>query len=75
MVQMYLKGRAASQQGMIQGSQHQGKSWKTWKMEKAFSRPGKSYTLKNRPKPWNLRICPGKIMQKLLAHYSFCILW
>ena len=33
--------RTLSSRVCYQGSQRHGKSWKTWKMKKAFSRPGK----------------------------------
>ncbi len=43
-----------------QGSQQPGKSWKTWKMKNAFSRPGKIMELEKKAKimekSWNFKI-------------------
>ena len=47
-----------------QGSQRPGKSWKTWKMKKAFSRPGKIMEFEKKAKimekSWNFKIPLGK---------------
>ncbi len=44
----------------IQASQRHGKSWKTWKMKKAFSRPGKIMEFEKKAKimdkSWNFKI-------------------
>ena len=52
---------------LIQGSQRHGKSWKTWKMKKAFSRPGKIMEFEKRPKSWKnhgiSKYLYGKIME------------
>ena len=44
----------------MQGSQRHGKSWKTWKMKKAFSRPGKIMEFKKKAKimekSWNFKM-------------------
>ncbi len=46
--------------GQLQGSQRHGKSWKTWKMKKAFSRPGKIMEFNKKAKimekSWNFKI-------------------
>ncbi len=53
-----------------QGSQRSGKSWKTWKMKYAFSRPGKIMEFEKKAKimekSWNFKISTvyGKIMEK-----------
>ena len=53
----------------IQGSHHQGKTWKTWKIIKSFSRPGKirefEKRAKIREKSGNLKIPSGKIREKV----------
>ena len=52
----------------VQGSQWPGKSWKTWKMKNAFSRPGKIMEFEKRPKSWKnhgiSKYLYGKIMEK-----------
>ncbi len=54
---------------MYQGSHHQGKTWETWKMVKAFFRPGKirefEKRAKLREKSGNLKILSGKIREKI----------
>ncbi len=55
--------------GLFQGSHHQGKTWKTWNMVEAFSRPGKirefGKRAKIREKSGNLKIPSGKIREKI----------
>ena len=56
---MLWTGRAHCQR-QVQGSQRHGKSWKTWKMKKAFSRPGKIMEFEKKAKimgkSWNFKI-------------------
>ncbi len=55
-----------------QGSQLPGKSWKTWKMKNAFSRPGKVVEFDKKAKimenSWNFQI---SIWKKILALWAF----
>ena len=58
-----------------QGSHHQGKTWKTWKMVKAFSRPGKIREFEKKAKIREFQNTFLENQGKNPAHNARFILW